>query len=473
MGAGVSNYVLANAVAREGGLGVVSGTALDSIMVRRLQDGDPTRAIRTALDHFPNRVVADWIVGSYLHKRAMTPNAPYRPALFPRFDADGQGGFSYQDPLLVNMVVAANFVEVWLAKQGHANPVGINFLYKIRWPTLPSLYGAMLAGVDVILMGAGFPTEVPAALAALAQSRPCAIPLPILGAEPRPLSFDPGLVLASCPPLEIPKFLGIVSSHLGVKGLPATDGYVLEGHVAGGHNAPPRSKDVSPTGEAVYGAKDEVNFDLLRMLLEQNASRRGLPVQPYWLAGGYAGRLGEAVALGARGVQVGTPFAFCRESGITPELKREILKQIMQGDRAVTSAKASPSGFPFKVFRSPGSIGDPAVYARRRRACNLGYLFDVFNAQGDTRCPAENVVNYVAKGGEKADTEGRMCLCNGLLATIGLGSPFEAPLATAGTDDVSVKALVRQHGLDYTAAQVMGFIRRDARSAEPVASGKG
>jgi len=194
------------------------------------------------------------------------------------------------------------------------------------------------------------------------------------------------------------------------------------------------------------------------MLLTQNAERRAAPVQPFWLAGGYAGGLKAATALGAQGVQVGTPFAFCRESGIDPPLKQEVLDQILQGRKAETSAVGSPSGFPFKVFRAPNTIGDPAVYEARRRACNLGYLFDVYDDHGDTRCPAENVTNYVYKGGDAADAVGRMCLCNGLLATVGLGSPGEKPLVTAGTDVDPVKTLVKRHGTDFTAAQVLDYI---------------
>ena len=63
---------------------------------------------------------------------------------------------------LVELCVAANFVEVLLAREGHANPVGINYLEKIQLPHLPSLYGAMLAGVSYVLMGAGIPARVPA-----------------------------------------------------------------------------------------------------------------------------------------------------------------------------------------------------------------------------------------------------------------------------------------------------------------------
>jgi len=53
MGVGVSNWRLANAVSKLGQLGVVSGTALDSLFVRRLSDGDPGGDMRRGLDAFP------------------------------------------------------------------------------------------------------------------------------------------------------------------------------------------------------------------------------------------------------------------------------------------------------------------------------------------------------------------------------------------------------------------------------------
>ena len=61
------------------------------------------------------------------------------------------------------ITMLANFVEVHLAKEGHDGLVGINLLTKIQLPTLALLYGAMLAGVDYVLMGAGIPREIPAA----------------------------------------------------------------------------------------------------------------------------------------------------------------------------------------------------------------------------------------------------------------------------------------------------------------------
>ena len=53
MGAGVSSWYLANTVANLGQLGVVSGTAIELIVARRLQDGDEGGHMRRALAAFP------------------------------------------------------------------------------------------------------------------------------------------------------------------------------------------------------------------------------------------------------------------------------------------------------------------------------------------------------------------------------------------------------------------------------------
>ena len=59
MGVGVSSWRLARSVSRVGGLGVVSGTALDVVLARRLQDGDPGGHMRRALAAFPEQGMAD------------------------------------------------------------------------------------------------------------------------------------------------------------------------------------------------------------------------------------------------------------------------------------------------------------------------------------------------------------------------------------------------------------------------------
>lgn len=80
MGAGVSNWRLARAVSRLGQLGVVSGTALDQILARRLQDGDIGGHIRRALDRFPLPKMADRVWQQYYIKDGKPHGAPYKAA---------------------------------------------------------------------------------------------------------------------------------------------------------------------------------------------------------------------------------------------------------------------------------------------------------------------------------------------------------------------------------------------------------
>ena len=62
MGVGVSGWRLARAVAATGHLGVVSGVALDTVLARRLQLGDPGGHVRRALAQLPLPGAAERIV---------------------------------------------------------------------------------------------------------------------------------------------------------------------------------------------------------------------------------------------------------------------------------------------------------------------------------------------------------------------------------------------------------------------------
>jgi nitronate monooxygenase len=139
MGAGVSSWRLAQAVSQLGQLGVVSETALDLIFTRRLQDGDPGGHMRRGLDLFPIPEVAERIWRTYYIPGGKPERAPYKS--LPTHSKD--------TPLeLKELCVVANFVEVVLAREGHDNPVGINYLEKVQLPHLPSIYGAMLGAWD-------------------------------------------------------------------------------------------------------------------------------------------------------------------------------------------------------------------------------------------------------------------------------------------------------------------------------------
>src|SRR5690606_35049323 len=128
-----------------------------------------------------------------------------------------------------------------------------------------------------------------------------------------------------------------------------------------------------------------------------------------------------------------------------------------------TDPVASPTGFPFKVVQAPGTLADPAVAAARTRRCDLGYLRHAYTKPDGSigwRCPAEPVEDYIAKGGDAADTAGRMCVCNALMATIGLGQiqaggEAEPPLVTSGDDVATVSRFLKPGAASYTASDVI------------------
>ena len=78
MGAGVSSWTLANAVSKAGQLGVVSGTALDVILARRLQAGDLGGHMRRALSKFPIPDVAQRIIDRYFVEGGKPADKPFK-----------------------------------------------------------------------------------------------------------------------------------------------------------------------------------------------------------------------------------------------------------------------------------------------------------------------------------------------------------------------------------------------------------
>jgi nitronate monooxygenase len=460
MGVAVSNWRLAHTVSRQGALGVISGTLLALIMARRLAEGDPEGHLRRALGHFPIPGVAERVIDQYFIPGGQPREGAFRSVPMPTL----QPGAA-----LTELMVAANFVEVFLAKEGHDGKVGINLLEKLQLATLPSLFGAMLADVDYVLMGAGIPRAIPGALDQFAAGQPAALRIDVDGAlagEEFFTRFDPQTFCGGPMPrpLRRPHFLAIVSSAtlaltLTKKSNGRVDGFIVEGSLAGGHNAPPRGPlHLSPQGEPVYGPRDEPDLAKIREL--------GLP---FWLAGahGRPEKLAQALALGATGIQVGTVFAFCDESGIDPALKRAAIRASRAGTaRVFTDPAASPTGFPFKVAVLPDTLSESACYAARERICDVGYLRQLYRkADGSIgyRCTAEPLDDYVRKGGNTADTTGRKCLCNGLAATVGLGQfrhgVREPAVVTAG-DEVADVARLAPPGCDhYSAADVLRYLR--------------
>jgi nitronate monooxygenase len=188
MGVAISNWTLAKAVSQLGQLGVVSGTGLSRVLTSRLADGDLAGHMHRALASFSLPELVQAILNRYYVPGGKRPDQPYEAISM----------YSLRPPKFLDQLTAiANYVEVFLAKEHHKGLVGINLLEKVQMPNLASLYGAMLAGVDVVLMGAGIPLQIAGILDKLTQHEPVSYRLDALGTSPDDdvrIHFDPQAV---------------------------------------------------------------------------------------------------------------------------------------------------------------------------------------------------------------------------------------------------------------------------------------
>ncbi|OGR63906.1 MAG: hypothetical protein A2X31_10695 [Elusimicrobia bacterium GWB2_63_22] len=485
MGVRISWWVMSRIVSMMGGLGVVSGTGLEIIYPRLLQDGDPGGHVHRAFTELVRRQPAlsgpVWeIFNKYYIEGGRAPGTPYKhvpPCRLTRIENFKPGPDSFWElPREMQvLVLAANFAEVWLANEGHDKPVGINFLRKVERPLPWALYGAMLAGAAYVLVGAGSPDELPSMIEKLSRHEPAEMSLKVYGERSDSGGYyaavRPSEINAGGEALPVPKFLAIVSSYGLAKELasnPATRpyGFVVEGSDAGGHNAPPAKMRFDAAGRPlyVYTEADRADIDAIAGL--------GLP---FWLAGASAKRGGVAAAQarGAKGIQFGTLAALSGQSGMEPGLRSRVLKMLAAGELKVSNSIVSPTGFPFKVASVPGTISEEAVFNARPRRCDIGLLqVNYVTPEGELgyRCPAEPVDVFVAKGGRAKNAEGRGCLCNALLAATGFpqvcaGGYVEPPIVTLGEDLESARELLAQlpEGQEtYTIGKVLGYLRAKA-----------
>jgi nitronate monooxygenase len=131
-----------------------------------------------------------------------------------------------------------------------------------------------------------------------------------------------------------------------------------------------------------------------------------------------------------------------------------------------TDPVASPTGFPFKVVQMDDTLSTDQMYARRPRTCDLGYLRTAYRREDGSvgwRCASEPVKDFVEKGGAEDETVGRKCLCNALLANIGLGQTqrdgyVEPALITSGDDVAGVARFLRPGAKTYRAVDVLDYL---------------
>ncbi|MFZ5997870.1 MAG: NAD(P)H-dependent flavin oxidoreductase [Nitrospirota bacterium] len=333
MGVGVSLYPLARAVAKEGGLGIVSSACLDRLVSKRTG------------------------------KKVTTYEAAYEEVS----RAKAEGGLA-----------------------------GINIMVALVRDYADSVRGALDAGADVIISGAGLPVSLPA--------------------------IQPPKDTALIPIVSSARALDIICKKWEKLGY-RPDAVVLEGPLAGGH----------------LGFKmDQIDLDSNRLEnllppVKDMAQKYG--DFPVIVAGGIYTHedIVKFLKLGADGVQMGTRFLATEESSASEAYKQAVLGAT-QDDILVAHDPGSPCGLPFRIIKqSPMYVS--AVKRARAPKCDKGYVLLKDKEGHFTVCPA------------KESNEHHFCICNGLLSSAGYNPDKEEPLYTVGTNAarvdriVSVKAL--------------------------------
>lgn len=464
MGVAISDWKLARAVAIAGEklekhvLGVVSGTALPIVMVDRLQRGDlNSHMALLALDEKFNITIGQEIIKEYfVPKGDVNKGRTYKMAPKPEVLVSGTSG---QKDKMTKLAIASAFTEVWLAKQGHNGPIGINELEKIQLMHLPTMLGAMMAEVDHALVGAGIPDQFPKLLDDFMNGNTATYKIDVDGLEGGyDLTLNPKDYLGEIKlKLKKPQNFAIISLDVLAKMLvakPGFDGFVVEGPDAGGHNIRPRSKQIDENREPIYTEKDYAN---LEKMIEYG--------KPFWPAGGYGTpeKIKEAKEDGAVGVQIGSDFALCNESGFEEIMAQHVRNLIVTGElKVMTDADLSSSGFPFKKALIEGTLSQKDVIEKTKRICTLGYLVQAYlkeNGSIGFRCPAEKPEVFIKKGGNPEDMKGKICLCRALTAACGhAADPKEPMVVTLGKELQAVKELTQEHGGNYSAEEVIIFL---------------
>ncbi len=330
---GISLFPLASAVSREGGLGIISSAGLDRIVSKR----------------------------------------------------KGKRVNSYE----------AAFEEVSFAREAGGKHVGMNIMVALARDYRESVKGAIDAGADVIISGAGLPLDLPL--------------------------IHPSKDTALIPIVSSARALEIVCRKWEKAGR-RPDAAVLEGPLAGGHLGF-RIEELD---------KGSNRLENLLPAVKDIALKHG--DFPVIVAGGIYSHsdIARFLRMGASGVQMGTRFLATVESGASHEYKQAVV-DAKEEDIIVAQSPGSPCGLPFRVIRqSPMFVS--ALKRLRAPKCDKGYVLQKDPSGKFTRCAA------------KQDNGDYFCICNGLLSSAGY-DPVEEPLFTAGTNACRIDKILSVHDL--------------------------
>ena len=184
--------------------GTVTGVAAHLIMFHILQAGDVGGHYRGALKCFPFPKIAQQVVDAYFVEGGVRPGVVGKPVPMVTLNPS---------QLVIALIICANFAFVWLSKEGHNYPVSINWLEKVQTPHLYAIYGAMLAEVGCITMGAGIPLQIPKVLDAYMNNETAEYHVAVTGSGSGTeiMRFDPAKYFEQdLPDLKRPQFIPIV-----------------------------------------------------------------------------------------------------------------------------------------------------------------------------------------------------------------------------------------------------------------------
>jgi nitronate monooxygenase len=328
MGVGVSLSPLASAVAREGGVGIISSAGLDKLISKRTG------------------------------KKLDTYEAVYEEIS----RSKDYGGF-----------------------------VGINIMVALQKDYENSVRGAIDAGANLIICGAGLPLGLPGIQ------------------DPKETALIP--IVSSSRALEI---ICKKWERFGYR----PDAVILEGPLAGGH--------LGFKHDEIW--KEESKLENLLLSVKDFATKHGN--FPVIVAGGIFSYMDiiRFLNLGADGVQMGTRFLATEESSATNSYKRAVV-DAKKEDILVAEKPGSPCGLPFRVLRkSPMFVS--ALHNPRKPRCSKGYLLRKDKEGNFTLCDA------------KESNENSFCVCNGLFSSAGYNPGEEEELYTVGSNAFRVDKIL-------------------------------
>lgn len=83
------------------------------------------------------------------------------------------------------------------------------------------------------------------------------------------------------------------------------------------------------------------------------------------------------------------------------DLKQEVIDKALDGTLKIkTDPLASPTGFPFKIARIPGTMSDEIMQTTRKRVCNECALREPYKREDEKigyRCSSEPEEDYKKK----------------------------------------------------------------------------